>query len=180
MLTRDLESIKYILDPLYHNKFLKKWKELSIKQKQDLIMNYIDSIEVIKTNDDVKIKNINFRKTFIKEYAKLFSDSGLTRHIDVSSNKDTSEMEVCYPMTREEAEQYVDKLSRHCPIEYVEVKKQKYENNQFRLDYINAEENTIPFKMIPILNKKGIKKVESFGVIGVPRPPIILEFEENI
>ena len=179
MLTRDLESIKYILDPLYHNKFLKKWKELSIKQKQDLIMNYIDSIEVIKMNDDVKIKNINFRNTFIKEYAKLFSDSGFTRHIDVSSNKDTSEMEVCYPMTREEAEQYVDKLSRHCPIEYVEVKKQKYGNNQFRLDYINAEDNTIPFKMIPILNKKGIKKVESFGVIGVPRPPIILEFEEN-
>ena len=93
--------------------------------------------------------------------------------------KDTSEMEVSYPMTREEAEQYVDKLSRHCPIEYVEVKKQKYGNNQFRLDYINAEENTVPFKMIPILNKKGIKKVESYGVIGVPRPTIILEFEEN-
>lgn len=30
------------------------------------------------------------------------------------------------------------------------------------------------------LNKKGIKKVESFGVIGVPRPPIILEYEEKI
>lgn len=88
-------------------------------------------------------------------------------------------MEVCYPMTREEAEQYVDKLSRHCPIEYIEVKKQKYGVNQFRLDYINDEENTIPFKMIPTLNKKGIKKIESFGVIRVPRPPIILEFEEN-
>ena len=55
----------------------------------------------------------------------------------------------------------------------------KYGNNQFRLDYINAEENTIPFKMIPILNKKGIKKVESFGVIGVPRPPILLHIEEK-
>ena len=179
MLTRDLESIKYILDPLYHNKFLKKWKEMSIKEKQELIMNYIDSIEVIKNKDDVKIKNINFRNTFIKEYAKLFSDGGFTRHIDVSSNKDTSEMEVCYPITREEVEQYVDKLSKHCPIEYVEVKKQKHGNNQFRLDYINAEENTIPFKMIPILNKKGIKKVESFGVIGVPRPPILLHIEEQ-
>ena len=115
---------------------------MSIKEKQELIMNYIDSIEVIKTNDDVKIKNINFRNIFIKEYAKLFSDGGLTRHINVSSNKDTSEMEVCYPMTREEAEQYVEKLSKHCPIEYVEIKKQKYGDNQFRLNYINAEENT--------------------------------------
>ena len=157
----------------------KEHLEKSIKEKQELIMNYIDSIEVIKTNDDVKTKNINFRNTFIKEYAKLFSDGGLTRHINVSSNKATSEMEVCYPMTREEAEQYVEKLSKHCPIEYVEVKKQKYGNNQFRLDYINAEENTIPFKMIPILNKKGIKKVESFGVIGVPRPPILLHIEEK-
>ena len=155
------------------------WKELSIKQKQDLIMNYIDSIEVIKTNDDVRIKNINFRNTFIKEYAKLFGDGGFTRHVDVKSNRSTSEMEVSYPMTRGEAEKYVDKLSRKCPIEYVEVKKQKYGDNQFRLDYINADENTIPFKMIPILNKNNIKKVESFGVIGVPRLPIILEYEEN-
>ena len=51
-----------------------------------------EEMKGIKMNDDVKIKNINFRKTFIKEYAKLFSDSGLTRHIDVSSNKDTSEI----------------------------------------------------------------------------------------
>ena len=29
-----------------------------------------------------------------------------------------------------------------------------------------------PFKMIPIVNKKGINKVDSFGVIEVPIPPI--------
>ena len=34
-------------------------------------------------------------------------------------------------------------------------------------------------ELISNANKKGIKKVESYGVIGVPRPPIILEFEEN-
>ena len=31
---------------------------------------------------------------------------------------------------------------------------EKYGDNQFRLDYINADENTIPFKIIPILNIK--------------------------
>lgn len=30
-------------------------------------MSYIDTIEVIKTGKDIKIKNINFRKTFIEE-----------------------------------------------------------------------------------------------------------------
>lgn len=123
MLSRDLESIKYILDPLYHSKFIRTWKKLDIKEKQNLIISYIDSIEVIKNKDEVKIKNINFRPTFIKEYAKLFCNGGFTRHVDVKSNRPTSEMEVSYPMTREEAEMYVDKLSKHCPIEYVEVKK---------------------------------------------------------
>jgi len=33
--------------------------------------------------------------------------------------------------------------------------------------------------MILILNKNNIKKVESIGVIGVPRPPILLHIEEK-
>lgn len=67
MLSRNSESIKYIFDPLYHSIFIRTWQKLDIKEKRNLIMSYIDSIEVIKNKDNVKIKNINFRNTFIKE-----------------------------------------------------------------------------------------------------------------
>ena len=56
----------------------------------------------------------------IKEKYEIEETLGkrVKKHIDVKSNRPTSEMEVSYPMTREEAKKYVDKLSRKCPIEY--------------------------------------------------------------
>ena len=79
MLKRDLESIKELNSPYYRNMFKMKWEELSLKEKQDLMMSYIETIEVIKTNKDIKIKNINFRKTFIEEYANLFNNGGINK-----------------------------------------------------------------------------------------------------
>ena len=58
------------------------------------------------------------------------------------------------------------------PIEYQEIKKEKYGNNQFCLQYTKTNIYNEPYKMIPLINKKGMKKVDSFGVIEVPIPPI--------
>ena len=48
MLKRDLESIKTMTIPFYQDNFKIKWNELSISEKQNLIMTYIESIEIIK------------------------------------------------------------------------------------------------------------------------------------
>lgn len=86
MLKRDLESIKELNSPYYRNIFKIKWNELSIKEKQNLMMSYIDTIEVIKTDKDIKIKNINFRKTLIEEYANLFNNGGINRYQEIEVN----------------------------------------------------------------------------------------------
>jgi len=86
MLKIDLESIKELNSLYYRNMFKIKWNELSIKEKQDLMMSYLDTIEVIKTNKDIKIKNINFRKIFIEEYANLFNNSGINRYQEIEVN----------------------------------------------------------------------------------------------
>lgn len=54
MLKCDLESIKCLINPLYQSSFQVKWEQLSIKEKQELIMSYIETIEVIKKDDKVK------------------------------------------------------------------------------------------------------------------------------
>ena len=173
MLKRDLESIKNLVNPIYKSNFEIKWNELQVSEKQDLIMSYIESIEVIKkSNDKLEIKNINFRKTFIEEYANLFNKGGVNRLQDVSINGEEIQIEVCAPMTREEINKHIKRLQTKCPIYYREIKKEKYNNHQFCLKYTKDNIYNEPFKMIPIVNKKGINKVDSFGVIEVPIPPI--------
>ena len=173
MLKRDLESIKSLVNPIYKSNFEIKWNELQVSEKQDLIMSYIESIEVIKkSNDKLEIKNINFRKTFIEEYANLFNKGGVNRLQDVSINGEEIQIEVCAPMTRGEINKHIKRLQTKCPIYYREIKKEKYNNHQFCLKYTKDNIYNEPFKMIPIVNKKGINKVDSFGVIEVPIPPI--------
>lgn len=173
MLKRDLESIKSLVNPIYKSNFEIKWNELQVSEKQDLIMSYIESIEVIKkSNDKLEIKNINFRKTFIEEYANLFNKGGVNRLQDVLANGEKIQIEVCAPMTREEINKHIKRLQTKCPIYYREIKKEKYNNHQFCLKYTKDNIYNEPFKMIPIVNKKGINKVDSFGVIEVPIPPI--------
>lgn len=172
MLKRDLESIKSLVNPIYKSNFEIKWNELQVSEKQDLIMSYIESIEVIKKNDKLEIKNINFRKTFIEEYANLFNKGGVNRLQDVLANGEKIQIEVCAPMTREEINKHIKRLQTKCPIYYREIKKEKYNNHQFCLKYTKDNIYNEPFKMIPIVNKKGINKVDSFGVIEVPIPPI--------
>ena len=44
MLKRDLESIKSMTIPNYQNSFKTRWNELTTKDKQNIMMDYIDSI----------------------------------------------------------------------------------------------------------------------------------------
>lgn len=118
----DLESIKELNSPYYRNMFKIKWNELSIKEKQELMMSYINSIEVIKKEDKLEIKNINFRKTFIEEYANLFNDGGINRYQEIEVNGEIRQVEISKPMTRTEVINYIKKLQIKFPtIDYQEI-----------------------------------------------------------
>ena len=172
MLKRDLESIKSLINPLYHSSFEIRWNELSIQEKQELIMSYIESIEVIKKENELEIKNINFRKTFIEEYANLFNKGAINKFQDISVNGETMQVEVCAPMTKKEVENHIKKLQVNYPIDYQEIKKEKYNDHQFCLKYTRENSFNESLKLIPLINKKGINKIDSFGVIEIPVPPI--------
>ena len=172
MLKRDLESIKCLVNPFYQTNFEIKWDELNLKEKQDLIMSYIESIEVIKKDKDIEIKRINFRKTFIEEYASLFNKGAINRFLEVNTNGENIQIEVCAPMTKEQISKHIERLEFNYPVAYHEIKKEKYNDHQISLKYNRINKFNEPLKIIPILNKKGFNKIDSYGVIEVPVPPV--------
>ncbi len=118
------ESIKCLINPLYQSSFEIKWNELTTSEKQDLIMSYIESIEVIKKDDnELEIKNINFRKTFIEEYANLFNQGAINRFQNINVNGEQMQVEVCAPMTRKEVENHIKRLQVNYPVDYQEINK---------------------------------------------------------
>ena len=169
MLKRDIENIKCFINPFYELNFRAKWSELSISEKQGLITSYIDNIEVIKNDKDIKIKQINFRKTFIEEYANLFNNGSINRNQVIKENKVPINIEVSSPMTKEEIKKYIKKLQLSFPIDYQELKKEQVNDQQFMLKYNKSNYFNEPFKLIPIIDKF---KISSYGLIEVPVSPI--------
>ena len=169
MLKRDIESIKCLINPFYELNFRAKWNELSISEKQGLIMSYIDNIEVVKNNKNIKIKRINFRKTFIEEYANLFNNGGINRNQEIKANNIPINIEVSAPMTREEIKKYIKKLQLNYLIDYQELKKEQINDKEFMLKYSKGNYFNEPFKLIPIIEKF---KIVSYGLIEVPVSPI--------
>ena len=172
MLKRDLESIKSMTIPNYQNNFKTRWNELTTKDKQNIMMDYIDSIEVIKKdNNNLEIKQINFRKTFIEEYANLFNAKAINCYKDISANGNNIQIEICAPMTKDEIKKYLKKLQLYYPIDYQEVEKEQINDNQFQLKYNRSNRFNEPLKIIPIINNT-FKTITKYGVIEIPVHPI--------
>ena len=173
MLKRDLESIKSMTIPNYQNNFKTRWNELTTKDKQNIMMDYIDSIEVIKKdNNNLEIKQINFRKTFIEEYANLFNAKAINCYKDISANGNNIQIETCAPMTKDEIKKYIKKLQLYYPIDYQEVEKEQINDNQFQLKYNRSNRFNEPLKIIPIINNNNFKTITKYGVIEIPVHPI--------
>ena len=172
IIRKDLESIKSFVNPFHSLTFQTEWNKLSIKEKQELITSYIDSIEVTKENDNINIEHINFRSTFIEEYANLFNKGGINKYQNIIVNGETISIEISAPMTREEIKRYIKKMQQHYAIDYQEIKKEYISDKQFMLKYNKSCSFNEPFKLIPIVDIKGLNKITHYGIIEVPVLPI--------
>lgn len=172
MLNRDIESIKNIVDSSHQNIYELKWNDLSVSEKQDLVMSYIDSIEVIKNGKELEVTNINYRPTFIEEYINLFNNGGINKIEKVEENEKEIEIEICKSMTHEEVEKYVNRLDKEYPVYYYEIKNEALEPNELLLNYSKASPFNTPLKIIPIISRKGMKEIEKYGIIEIPLVPV--------
>lgn len=72
LLKRDIDFINKIkLDKEYQER-TKTWKDYTRKEQAELIMKYVDDIELTLVGNDVVVKQINFRESICKPCQELF------------------------------------------------------------------------------------------------------------
>ena len=72
LVKRDMEFINSIKLPILYNAFVDSWDGLEREEKAEIIMRYIDDIELELVNNKYKVKLTNFRSTFYKDFKSLF------------------------------------------------------------------------------------------------------------
>lgn len=70
---RDLDYLNSLRYPELYDEFIKSWEKLDRVSRQNIIMHYIDNIELEQHGKTVFVKNVNFRNTFLKDFNNLFS-----------------------------------------------------------------------------------------------------------
>ena len=79
---RDLDYLNSLRYPELYDGFIRSWKKLDRISRQNIIMHYIDNIELEQHGKTIFVKNVNFRSTFLKDFNNLFSKGYLDWKID--------------------------------------------------------------------------------------------------
>ena len=73
LLKRDMDYINKIKLPLTYYAFEDCWPDLDRDDKADIVMRYIDDIELEEINNMYVVKKVNFRSTFYEDFKMLFN-----------------------------------------------------------------------------------------------------------
>ena len=79
LLKRDMDFINKVKLPISYYAFNDNWNLLDRETKADIIMRYVDNIELEIANKKYVVKQINFRSTFYSDYEELYKQGFIDR-----------------------------------------------------------------------------------------------------
>lgn len=132
-----LEKMKY---KSYYVRKNGLWNKLTKEQKAELIIKYIDSIEIEKEKDEIIIKKININKKEIQNIGYMFRNDCF----DMAVNINERDVILSNERTKEDITKYIESLSKFYKIAPITIEKEK-------LDIDNLSNNSL-LQIIP--NKK--------------------------
>ena len=173
LLKRDMDFINKVKLPISYYAFNENWDLLDRETKADIVMRYIDDIELEIKNKKYHVKQINFRSTFYNDYEDLYRKGYIDRKrpltydfngVCVDTNIRYSEY-----LPIKDVMQHLNRLN-----EYYEVNLYKgtYYKETEKLDIGPLQRNEVPIRVFPLQdNNNGNKNWLSMGMLATKNNP---------
>ena len=173
LLKRDMDFINKVKLPISYYAFNENWDLLDRETKADIVMRYIDDIELEIKNKKYHVKQINFRSTFYNDYEDLYKKGYIDRKrpltydfngICVDTNIRYSEY-----LPIKDVMQHLYRLN-----EYYEVNLYKgtYYKETEKLDIGPLQRNEVPIRVFPLQkDNNGDKDWLSMGMLATKNNP---------
>lgn len=173
LLKRDMDFINKVKLPISYYAFNENWDLLDRETKADIVMRYIDDVELEMKNNNYEIKQINFRSTFYSEFEELYKQGYIDKKRPLTYNFNG----ICVDN--------VVRYSEYLPIkdvlqnlyrlnEYYEVNfyKGTYYKETEKLDMLPLQKNEVPIRIFPLQeNNNGDEKWVSMGMFATKNNP---------
>ena len=169
LLKRDIDYInKLKLDKEYKEQ-TKQWKDYTRQEQAELIMKYVDDIELSLVGNEVVVNKINFRESICKPYQQLYEDGYIDTTKPAIFGNVVGNIRFSNYLNEEEVSQIIMRLKQYYDVSYTEaiyyVKDQVF--------YFNfKEENSAIVRVFPLKDYYRIdpdNKMETyeFGIIYI-------------
>ena len=147
----------------------KTWKDYTRKEKAELIMKYVDEIELSLVSNEVVVNKINFRESICKPYQQLYEDGYIDKTKPTIFGNVVGNIRFSNYLNEEQASEIIMRLKQYYDVSYTEaiyyVKDQVF--------YFNfKEDNSAIVRVFPLKDYYKIdpdNKMETyeFGIIYI-------------
>lgn len=169
LLKRDIDFINKIkLDKEYQER-TKTWKDYTRQEQAELIMKYVDDIELELIGNDISVKQINFRESICKPCQELFDNGYIDTTKPAIFGNVLGNIRFSNYLPEKEVSEIIMRLKQYYDVSYTEAT--YYVDKQ--VFYFNfVEDNSAIVRVFPLKNYYRLdpdNKMETyeFGIIYI-------------
>ena len=173
LLKRDMDFINKVKLPISYYAFNDNWDLLDRDTRADIVMRYIDDIELELKGNKYEVKQINFRSTFYSDFEKLYKKGYIDkkRPLTYDFNGICFDTNIRYSeyLPIKDIMQHLYRLN-----EYYEVNLYKgtYYKETEKLDIGPLHKNEVPIRVFPLQeNNNGDNNWLSMGMLATKNNP---------
>ncbi len=173
LLKRDMDFINKIKLPISYFAFNDNWNLLDRKTKADIIMKYVEDIELILIKNNYDVKQVNFRSAFYSEFEELFKQGYIDMKRPLTFNFDG----ICVDTSVRYSEYLpIEKVIQHLYRlnEYYEVNFYKgtlYKETE-KLDMLPLKNGEVPIRIFPLqANNNDNENWVTMGMLATKNVP---------
>ena len=151
LLKRDMDFINKVKLPISYYAFNDNWDLLDRQTKADIIMRYIDDIELEFKNNMYMIKQVNFRSTFYSDFEELYNKGYIDkkRKLTYDFNGICIDTNVRYSeyLSIKEVMQHFYRLNEYYEVNFY---KGTFYKETEKLEIGPLLKNEVPIRMFPL------------------------------
>ena len=169
LLKRDIDFINKIKLNKYYQERTKTWKEYTRQEQADLIMRYVDDIELSLVGKDVSVKQINFRDSICKPCKELYDNGYIDTTKPMLLGNVLGSVRFSNYLPDEEVGEIIMRLRQYYDVSFAEAT--YYVDKQ--VFYFNfKEENSAIVRVFPLkdyyrLDPDSKMKTYEFGILYI-------------
>ena len=176
LVARDIAFINKGIHPEEYDRQMKPWKKRTREEKSDLIMNYVDNVELELVGSECFVKCVNFRESIANPCNELFKNGYIDRKQDCIFGNLIGQIRFSEYLPEEEVGEIIMRLKNYYNVSYTEaiyyVKDQVF--------YFNfVEDNSAIVRVFPLEDYYKLDpdvKMEEyrFGIIYIKEENIVV------